>query len=342
MRAAGVPLFSVENHYDAGAFDVIAFNLSAELVYTNVLNLIDLAGVPVRAVDRTIDHPGVMAGGHCVFNPEPLADVIACFVPHGRRPGGRCIRLHQPRGHAAGAISGPRCLCAQLLRRGLRRHHRAAGRDHLEVRRYAGPDREAHDHRPRRVAVPAPAAGAAHRGSPRPAERRAVSGLHSGLPLLPSRHDHPSGPRASGRSGADNGQRWSGADRLRRGRSDVAVERGLLRHRGDRHRDHRRPVVLWPGLGQSAQPEGGCLYGGNGRPDPEGPAHRAHLRPRGRHLADAPGDQQADPRRRPLRRGGRRIQPGLETGQATRTRSASSPWPSSAWPSASGTTRRWR
>jgi radical SAM family uncharacterized protein len=80
MRSHQVPLFSVETHSDAGAFDVIAFNLSAELVYTNVLNLIDLAGVPVRAGERTADHPVVMAGGHCVFNPEPLADFIDCFV----------------------------------------------------------------------------------------------------------------------------------------------------------------------------------------------------------------------------------------------------------------------
>jgi len=80
MRAAGVPLFSVEGHHPASGFDVIAFNLSAELVYTNVLNLIDLAGVPVHAADRTDDHPVVMAGGHCAFNPEPLADFVDCFV----------------------------------------------------------------------------------------------------------------------------------------------------------------------------------------------------------------------------------------------------------------------
>jgi len=80
MRTAGVPLFSVEGHYPASDFDVIAFNLSAELVYTNVLNLIDLAGVPVRAAERTVADPVVMAGGHCAFNPEPLADFIDCFV----------------------------------------------------------------------------------------------------------------------------------------------------------------------------------------------------------------------------------------------------------------------
>ena len=80
MRSAGLPLFSLENHVAAGDFDVLAFNLSAELVYTNVLNLIDLAGVPVRSADRTADHPVVIAGGHCVFNPEPLGDFVDCFV----------------------------------------------------------------------------------------------------------------------------------------------------------------------------------------------------------------------------------------------------------------------
>ncbi len=75
-----MPLFSLENHLAAGSFDVLAFNLSAELVYTNVLNLIDLARVPVHAADRTPDHPVVVAGGHCAFNPEPLADFVDCFV----------------------------------------------------------------------------------------------------------------------------------------------------------------------------------------------------------------------------------------------------------------------
>jgi radical SAM family uncharacterized protein len=80
LRAAGLPLFSVENHRAAAAFDVLAFNLSAELVYTNVLNCIDLAGVPVRAEDRAPEHPLVVAGGHCAFNPEPMADFVDAFV----------------------------------------------------------------------------------------------------------------------------------------------------------------------------------------------------------------------------------------------------------------------
>jgi len=80
MRAAGVPLFSVDTHRAAGDFDVLAFNLSAELVYTNLLNLVDLAGVAVRNEDRAPTDPLVVAGGHCTYNPEPLAEYVDAFV----------------------------------------------------------------------------------------------------------------------------------------------------------------------------------------------------------------------------------------------------------------------
>ncbi|MBW3573525.1 MAG: TIGR03960 family B12-binding radical SAM protein [Actinobacteria bacterium] len=80
LRARGVPLFSVDTHRPAGDFDILAFNVSAELVYTNVLNCIDLAGVPVRAAARGPEHPLVAAGGHCTYNPEPLADFVDFFV----------------------------------------------------------------------------------------------------------------------------------------------------------------------------------------------------------------------------------------------------------------------
>jgi radical SAM family uncharacterized protein len=80
MRAEGVPLFSVEHHTPAVEFDVIAFNLSAELTYTNLLNCVDLAGIPVRTADRHDRHPLVIAGGHCAYNPEPLADYLDAAV----------------------------------------------------------------------------------------------------------------------------------------------------------------------------------------------------------------------------------------------------------------------
>src|SRR6187455_2266729 len=57
LREHAVPLFSVDTHRAAGDFDVIAFNLSAELVYTNVLECLDLAGVPVRSEQRSVEHP---------------------------------------------------------------------------------------------------------------------------------------------------------------------------------------------------------------------------------------------------------------------------------------------
>jgi radical SAM family uncharacterized protein len=80
LRADGVPLFSVDSHRPADRFDLLAFNLSAELTYTNLLNCVDLAGVPVRAADRRAEHPLVVAGGHCTYNPEPMADFLDVVV----------------------------------------------------------------------------------------------------------------------------------------------------------------------------------------------------------------------------------------------------------------------
>ncbi len=80
LRAEGLPLFSVDTHRPAGDFDLLAFNLSAELTFTNFLNCVDLAGVPVRVSDRVARHPLVIAGGHCTYNPEPLADFLDAVV----------------------------------------------------------------------------------------------------------------------------------------------------------------------------------------------------------------------------------------------------------------------
>ncbi len=80
MRAEGIPLFSLDTHRPAVLFDILAFNLSAELTYTNVLNCIDLAGVPVRAAGRGDGDLLVAAGGHCAYNPEPLADFLDFVV----------------------------------------------------------------------------------------------------------------------------------------------------------------------------------------------------------------------------------------------------------------------
>ncbi|MBK9181028.1 MAG: TIGR03960 family B12-binding radical SAM protein [Acidimicrobiales bacterium] len=80
LRRERLPLFSVDTHRPAGGFDLLAFNLSAELVFSNVLECLDLAGVPVRAEERGPDVPLVIAGGHATFNPEPMADFVDLFV----------------------------------------------------------------------------------------------------------------------------------------------------------------------------------------------------------------------------------------------------------------------
>jgi radical SAM superfamily enzyme YgiQ (UPF0313 family) len=80
LRERDLPLFSLENHLPGRAFDVLGFNLAAELTYTNLLNCIDLAGVPVRAAGRRADDPLVVVGGHCTCNPEPVADFVDAVV----------------------------------------------------------------------------------------------------------------------------------------------------------------------------------------------------------------------------------------------------------------------
>ena len=80
LRDRGLPLFSVDTHRPAAEFDVLAFNLAAELLYTNLLECIDLAGVPVRTANRSPADPLVIVGGHCAYNPEPLADFIDAAV----------------------------------------------------------------------------------------------------------------------------------------------------------------------------------------------------------------------------------------------------------------------
>jgi len=80
MRKEGIPLFSLESRHPLGEFDIIGFSLGYELTYTNVLNMLDLAGIPVLAAERDDTHPLVIVGGSCALNPEPMSDFIDLFV----------------------------------------------------------------------------------------------------------------------------------------------------------------------------------------------------------------------------------------------------------------------
>jgi radical SAM family uncharacterized protein len=80
MREHDIPQFTVDGHRPVRAFDVFGVSFATELGYTNFLNAVDLAGIPLHTVDRTDDDPIVLAGGHAAFNPEPIADFIDAAV----------------------------------------------------------------------------------------------------------------------------------------------------------------------------------------------------------------------------------------------------------------------
>ncbi|HEY4690820.1 MAG TPA: TIGR03960 family B12-binding radical SAM protein [Anaerolineae bacterium] len=80
LRREGVPLFSLETRHPLAAFDLIGISLPYEQLYSNVLNLLDLSGIPIFAADRDATHPIVIAGGHATYNPDPMADFIDVFA----------------------------------------------------------------------------------------------------------------------------------------------------------------------------------------------------------------------------------------------------------------------
>jgi len=80
LRKEKISLYSLESKRSLIDFDILAVSLPYESLYTNFLNALDLAGIPIYAKDRTDDHPLVIVGGHSVFNPEPVANFIDCAV----------------------------------------------------------------------------------------------------------------------------------------------------------------------------------------------------------------------------------------------------------------------
>ena len=79
MRENGIPLYGLESFDPIAQFDFIGFTLQYELSFPTILNMLDLAGLPVRSKDRTGLSPIVVAGGPCACNPEPIADFIDLF-----------------------------------------------------------------------------------------------------------------------------------------------------------------------------------------------------------------------------------------------------------------------
>jgi len=80
MRERDMKLFALETGDEVTNFDFLGFTLQYELSYSNILNMLDLAGVPLYSNERTVEHPFVCAGGPCAYNAEPIADFIDFFM----------------------------------------------------------------------------------------------------------------------------------------------------------------------------------------------------------------------------------------------------------------------
>ena len=80
LRAAKIPLMSLETHTPLNRFDIVGFSLLYELNFTNIINMLDLAKIPLRVKDRDQSFPLIIAGGSCASNPEPLAEFVDAFV----------------------------------------------------------------------------------------------------------------------------------------------------------------------------------------------------------------------------------------------------------------------
>ncbi len=80
MRENNIPLFALESQEPIAGFDFVGFTLQYEMCYTNILNMLDLAGIPIYSRDRLKEHPFVCAGGPCAYNAEPLADIVDFFM----------------------------------------------------------------------------------------------------------------------------------------------------------------------------------------------------------------------------------------------------------------------
>ncbi len=118
LREAGLPQFTVDGHRAVGDFDLLGVSFSTELGYTNLLTALDLARIPLHAVDRTLEHPIVIAGGHAAFNPEPIADFIDAAVIGDGEQAVLAITDIVSEWKAAGRPGGRRELLLRLARTG--------------------------------------------------------------------------------------------------------------------------------------------------------------------------------------------------------------------------------
>ena len=86
MREERIPLFALESQDPVREFDFLGITIQYEMCYTNILQVLDLSGIPLFSKDRTEEDPIVIGGGPCAVNPEPLADFLTFFTLERARP----------------------------------------------------------------------------------------------------------------------------------------------------------------------------------------------------------------------------------------------------------------
>jgi radical SAM superfamily enzyme YgiQ (UPF0313 family) len=189
LRSRDLPLFALESKDGLDVFDGLGFTLQSELTFTNILNMLDLAQIPLRSADRSEAHPLVFAGGPAVFNPEPLAPFMDFFVIGDgedivleicellRKLKGRGRKTKLLALSVVDGVYVPALYPFETLPDG----------------RILPKDPQAADPRPRRRDLPGPVHRAVHQAGARPAVARGAPRLHPGLPVLPGGNDHPSG-----------------------------------------------------------------------------------------------------------------------------------------------------
>ena len=79
MREKNIPLFAIESQEPVKNFDFLGITLQYEMCYTNILQVLDLSGIPLMSKERTEEDPVVIGGGPCAYNPEPIADFFDIF-----------------------------------------------------------------------------------------------------------------------------------------------------------------------------------------------------------------------------------------------------------------------
>lgn len=96
MREREVPLFSLETCAPLSEFDLLGITVPYELSYSNILEVLDLAGIPLRSLDRNTTHPLVVGGGPCVYNPEPFAEFFdAVLIGEGEQAAVEIVEVHR-------------------------------------------------------------------------------------------------------------------------------------------------------------------------------------------------------------------------------------------------------